>query len=199
MQNVYHLLGGGQLKENRNYLHNYFASPVRTGAFAVKLNVDKARTLNGRPEEFHFKYSLDKFAYEGQLNLKPREEERLANDQEILKINGDLRPILDYILANKQAYLFRSRNPSGLSNDVFKSFSRSRTNSSLETEPGVAFAGEVSSVGQTPSRCSSLTNLSERFNKLAFCRPGGQFQRRRKRKILATDFVSFRSTLAILL
>lgn len=211
MQQVYHLFSG-PLKENKNYLHNYFQSPIRSGAFAVKLNVDKARALAGPPEEFYFKFSLDKFNYEGQLDLKPSEGERLANDQEILKINGDLKPILDYILANKHAYLFRPRSQlSSSSNDLFKSFSRSRTNSSLETESvaftgsSVAFTGEaVSSFCQTPSsvapsRSSSLTNLGERFSRLNFHRPGAQFQRRRKRKILATDFVSFRSTMAILL
>lgn len=156
-QNIYQFFDSNQPKGYKNFYHNYFANPVRVGAFAVKLNFDQARTLHGKPDEFYYKYSLNKFENERRLDLKTSEEERLVNNLEVLKINSDLKPMLDYILMNKQDYLFQPRNPPQLprsSNTAFRSF--------------------------TPIRP---------------IRP----IRRRKRKILNSDFVSFRSTMAILL
>lgn len=235
MQTVYHFFDSRQLKEYRRYT-NYFANPVRIGAFAVKLNFDQARTLHDKPDDFFFKYTLDNFTSQKQLDLKASEDERLVNGLEILKINGDLKPILDHILMNKKDYLFQPRshyhNPSGNPfNDRYEPPPGSATRHSkpssdrpkLNNPPEMLLDAPVSFkpnrystpeyVRQPPTRSparpqarppvSEAESVLEKFRNFRINKnevyKAPLFQRRRKRKILASDFVSFRSTIAILL
>ena len=85
-----------------------FDRPIRLGAFAVKKNSLKKRTLVDNAEDYHLKFAFDKLKEAKALDLKiDHKEEKFEDDREVLKINGELDAFLKQILKNKDQYLYK--------------------------------------------------------------------------------------------
>lgn len=164
MYQTWRLFQNYELQKKKYFGSNVLKQPIRMGAFAVRKLGPVNNELVDNPEDFCFKYTLDKEKLANEhLDLKVDCEEKLENDEDILKLNGELNVFLQQILKNKEKYLNASASVSGQS-----------TKANSESGPGDDLMGRMSEMRLDPRG-----------------QPGG--------KLLATDFVALRATLALLL
>lgn len=132
----YSLFPPGQLsliKENGfNRSPPSLANPTVLGRYAFELDGTK-RKLVQNPDRFILRYSPIKLAEGETVNLQPTDDEKIQDDREILKTDGDNSIFLQHILDNRDVYKSRLEE-SGVANQSKPKSNHSKKTRLLNTD-----------------------------------------------------------------